>query len=243
MSNVQSSSDHRLREPVREDVKQRSPTKLTHARMVRLALENDIFTGRLPPGSPVDEEALAERFSVSRTPVREAMQHLIQTGLIEKSSRRRATVIKLDLRRLIHCFETVSELEGLCARFAVRRITTAERSELIETHEAAAHALATRAFEDYARLGRQFHSVIIQATHNSVLIETTDKLALFTLPYRRFQLKQEGRSEANQHDHGKILAAVVAGNESEAHDLMRRHVTVQGDVLAEYIAMGNATVA
>ncbi len=47
-------------------------------------------------------------------------------------------------------------------------------------------------------------------------------------------------SESNQHDHGKILAAIVSGKESEAHDLMRRHVTVQGDVLAEYIAMGNS---
>src|SRR3546814_1442868 len=78
----------------------------------------------------LDEEALAARFSVSRTPVREAVLQLIQSGLVEKESRRSATVAKLDLRRLIHVFETISELEGLCARFAARRMTASERGEL-----------------------------------------------------------------------------------------------------------------
>ena len=109
----------------------KSETKVTHASAVRMALESDIFTGRLPPGSPVDDKAVAERFQVSRTPVREAMLQLIQTGLIEKRSRQRATVAKLDLHRLIHMFETISELEGVCARFAARRITAAEKEELI----------------------------------------------------------------------------------------------------------------
>src|SRR3546814_5539044 len=51
-------------------------------------------------------------------------------------SRRSATVAKLDLRRLIHVFETISELEGLCARFAARRMTASERGELSDSHAA-----------------------------------------------------------------------------------------------------------
>ncbi len=214
--------------------------KVTHASAVRMALESDIFTGRLPPGSPVDEEAVAERFQVSRTPVREAMLQLIQTGLIEKRSRQRATVARLDLHRLIHMFETISELEGVCARLAARRITLSEKDELIRVQEQSQAALLANKQDEYARLGRRFHALVIQATHNNVLIETTDKLALQTVPYRRFQLRRNGRPEANQADHQRILDAIVAGNEAEAGDLMRRHVTVQGDVLAEYISMGEA---
>ena len=86
---------------------------LTHAESVRLSLENDIFTGRLPPGASLDEEALARRFSVSRTPVREAMLQLIQSGLVEKKPRQGAIVTQIDLSDMIRLFEVMSELEGI----------------------------------------------------------------------------------------------------------------------------------
>jgi DNA-binding GntR family transcriptional regulator len=58
--------------------------KLTQCEIVRSALERDIFTGQLPPESPLDEDLIAKRFSVSRTPVREALLQLIEAGLVEK---------------------------------------------------------------------------------------------------------------------------------------------------------------
>src|SRR3546814_18439334 len=99
------------------------------------------YTTLFRSGEVLDEEALAARFSVSRTPVREAVLQLIQSGLVEKESRRSATVAKLDLRRLIHVFETISELEGLCARFAARRMTASERGDLSDSNAAAEVAL------------------------------------------------------------------------------------------------------
>jgi DNA-binding GntR family transcriptional regulator len=241
MANDDFSARHAVHDLTQLERAPKSGTKLTHASMVRHALENDIFTGRLAPGSPIDEKAIAERFEVSRTPVREALLHLVESGLIEKSSRRGATVAKLDLRRLIQAFETVSELEALCARFAARRITADEKDALIKVHESASRALASGNEDEYARMGRQFHTRIMHATHNGMLIETTERLALHTLPYRRFQLRQAGRSAANQRDHDRILAAIVGGDDVKAGDLMRSHVTVQGDVLAEYISMADAT--
>lgn len=211
---------------------------LTHASAVRLAIENEIFTGALLPGAPIDEEGLAKRFGVSRTPIREAMLQLLQSGLIEKQPRKPATVARLDIAKLIHMFEMVSELEALCARFAATRITEREKIALQEIHEQSAIALEEKRGDDYARLGRKFHHQIMTATHNNVLIETTNRLALHTLPYRKFQLKQEGRSTANQDDHQSVLEAILAGDGQAAAERMRRHVTVQGDVLAAYISVG-----
>src|SRR3546814_17863868 len=91
--------------------------KLTHSSSVRAAIENEILAGLLAPGEVLDEEALAARFSVSRTTVREAVLQLIQSDLVEKESRRSATVAQLVLRRLIPVLDTISELAGLCARF------------------------------------------------------------------------------------------------------------------------------
>lgn len=218
-------------------------SRVTHAEAVRMGIESDIFTGKLPPGSPIDEEAIAERYSVSRTPVREAMLQLLESGLIEKRSRQRAAVAKLDVRRLLQMFETLAEVEGICARFAARRATTAEKEELIQNHKAAAEALATRNEDEYFYLGRRFHAQIYRATHNTVLIEMTNKLVLPLVPYRRFQLGREGRQEANQADHEVILNAVLTGSANESYELMRRHNTVQGDVLAEYMSMGDDVIS
>jgi DNA-binding GntR family transcriptional regulator len=66
--------------------------KLTQCEIVRSALEKDIFSGSLAPATPLDEDAIARRFSVSRTPVREALLQLIEAGLVEKPSRQRAVV-------------------------------------------------------------------------------------------------------------------------------------------------------
>lgn len=216
--------------------------RVTHASAVRMALESDIFMGRLLPGTPIDEDELAERFNVSRTPVREAMLQLLQSGLIEKSPRRPAMVARLDLPRLIHMYETVSELEALCARYAATRMTTRERDALVKAHELSEDALRAGDTAGVGRHGRKFHSLIIESTHNSVLIETTTKLALHTLAYRRFQLSRPGLSEQNQQFHAAILEAILAGDNTEAFEQMRRHVTVQGDVLADYISMGEESV-
>lgn len=211
-------------------------TRATHAELVRREIENDIFSGRLRPGSTIDEEEMCQRFSVSRTPVREAVLQLIESGLVEKSSRQRPTVARMNVRRLLQLFEALSEVEGLCARIAARRMTSADREELVKNHEEAAKALASQDEEEYFRLGRRFHHIIIRGTHNDALIDMTNKLVLPLIPYRRFQLGQSGRPEMNQQDHAAIVAALLAGKSDEAGELMRRHNTVQGDVLAEYIS-------
>ena len=210
--------------------------KLTQCEIVRSALEKDIFAGSLAPATPLDEDAIAKRFSVSRTPVREALLQLIEAGLVEKPSRQRAVVAPLDVRRLIQMFETLSELEAICARLATRRITPQERDALAAIQRASDAALAAGDDDEFGRQGIRFHVALWRATHNDVLFETTRNLAIRLNPYRMFQLRSKGRQEANNEDHKVLLGLIDAGNADEAYTLMRGHVTVQGDVLAEYIS-------
>lgn len=212
---------------------------LTHAESVRLSLENDIFTGRLPPGASLDEEAMARRFSVSRTPVREAMLQLIQSGLVEKKPRQGAIVTQIDLPDMIRLFEVMSELEGICAKFAARRMTSQERAALRKLHEQSVEAYEAGDHDKYYTLSRKFHLMVIEGTHNPELIETTNRLGIKLVPYRRFQLNYPGRSESNLKDHEAIMEAIDAGRFDDAGELFRKHTNVQGDVLAEYIAMGD----
>jgi len=210
--------------------------KLTQCEIVRSALEKDIFAGLLAPATPLDEDAIAKRFSVSRTPVREALLQLIEAGLVEKPSRQRAVVAPLDLRRLIQMFETLSELEALCARLAARRITAQEKDALAAIQRASDAALAAGDEDEYGRQGIRFHVTVWRATHNDVLFDITRSLAIRLNPYRMFQLRSKGRQEANNDDHQALLDLILTGKADEAYALMRGHVTMQGDVLAEYIS-------
>jgi DNA-binding GntR family transcriptional regulator len=213
---------------------------LTHAESVRIALEQDIFAGRLPPGASLDEETIARRFSVSRTPVREAMLQLIQSGLVEKQPRQGARVARTDIRTMIQLFEVMSELEGVCARFAARRMSQAEKDELADVHARSEGALKAGDQEAYYALSRRFHLLVIDGTHNDELIEMTNRLGIKLVPYRRFQLSYPGRPQSNLRDHAAILAAILANQPEIANDLFRKHTTVQGDVLAEYIALASS---
>lgn len=213
------------------------PAAPTHSEIVRLAIEQDIFTGRLPPGAPLDEVAIAERFAISRTPVREAMLQLAQSGLVKKKPRQGASVARIDIRRMIQMFEVMSELEGVCSKLAARRMSKPERTELAKLHSQGARALRKQDPDSYYMLSRSFHLAIIAGTHNEVLIDMTNKLGIQLVPYRRFQLRYPGRPEDNLADHGAILDAIVQSDSDRAGQLLRKHTTVQGDVLADYISL------
>ena len=111
---------------------------MRRADRLRDQLEQDIVTGALRPGERLDEQSLAARFGVSRTPIREALMQLATAGLIELQPRRGAFVASLSLKDVIERFEVMAALEGTCGALAARRITEPERLALLEAHQACA---------------------------------------------------------------------------------------------------------
>jgi DNA-binding GntR family transcriptional regulator len=112
---------------------------MRRADALRDELEQDIVTGTLRPGERLDEQTLAARFGVSRTPIREALMQLASAGLIQLQPRRGAFVASLSLREVIERFEVMAALEGACGALAARRLTDEERARLLEAHEACIH--------------------------------------------------------------------------------------------------------
>ena len=108
---------------------------MRRAEALRDEIEQDIVTGRLQPGERLDEQSLADRFGVSRTPIREALMQLASTGMVELHSRRGAFVASLGLKEIIERFEAMAALEGMCGALAARRITDEQRAVLLAAHE------------------------------------------------------------------------------------------------------------
>lgn len=214
-----------------------APTPRTQAEQVRVALETAIISGELAPGAVIDENKTADRYGVSRTPVREAILTLVQAGLVTKQARQPAKVTHIDTAQFLHMFEAIGELEGLTARLATRRMTPAEKDALARLHESAGEALRAGDRDAYDDFGKRFHGEVVLGCKNQTLIDMTTQLAARLRPFRRFQVRAPGRHEANQAEHGLILEAIVAGDDDRAYRLMRSHGKLQGDSLIDYIAV------
>jgi len=212
------------------------PPMEPRAAALRDALEDEIVTGALRPGARLEEQALADRFGVSRTPIREALLQLSAAGLIEQKPRRGAVVAAIGPRRLMEMFEVMAELEAMCARLAARRADRADLSAIRAAHDACAEAAGARDGDAYYYRNEAFHALIRQAGRNGFLIEQAEALQRRLRPYRRLQLRARDRIGASFAEHEKILAALEAGDAETAAGAMRAHVTVQGERFADLIA-------
>src|SRR3546814_9541526 len=94
---------------------------------IRLALESDIRNGMLQPGDAIDEQALAARYRVSRTPVREALLQLKEQGMLDSQARSGMVVARMDMQELLDIWELIAETEGVCTHMACLRMSTQER--------------------------------------------------------------------------------------------------------------------
>lgn len=202
---------------------------------IRQSLEQDIVTGALAPGARLDEVSLAERFEVSRTPVREALMQLAASGLVDIRPRQGAVVAALGLKRMVEMFEVMAELEGLCARLAARRMSTAERADLRRLHEDTRRFVATDDPDAYYAANLDFHEAIYAGSHNAFLAEQTRGLRQRLTPYRRIQLRRQGRMADSFAEHEAVVSAIVAGDAEAAERHLAQHVTVQGGAFTDFL--------
>ena len=126
-----------LDSPRMAKVERKATTRSEH---VRELIEEGIATGRFPPGMRLDEVELAERFNVSRTPLREALFQLASAGIVEMQPRRGTVVAEVSPHRMVEMFEVMAELEAMCGRLAARRMLAPEHERLLAAHRACENA-------------------------------------------------------------------------------------------------------
>jgi DNA-binding GntR family transcriptional regulator len=203
---------------------------------LREAVEEEIATGKLLPGSRLDEVELAKRFSVSRTPIREALNLLLGEGLIEMRPRRGAVVARVSPQRLIEMFEVMAELEAMCAQLAARRMSEEEFAAIESAHAACQGAAAARDADAYFYANERFHYAIYSASHNTFLSEQAAALQRKLRPYRRLQLRVRNRIQRSYEEHQAIVDALREGNSEQAVLSVRNHVLVQGERFADLVS-------
>lgn len=172
----------------------------------------------------LDETEIAERYGVSRTPVREAFRNLAATGLVEMRAHRSAIVSRPSLERLRGMFDVMAELEALCAGKAALSMSPAEKADLQAIHKTL-HSLADQDdFARYPELNVQFHEAIYAGSHNDYLLEITMATRIRLAPFRRAQFLTVGRLLKSFREHDRVVRAILRKDASAAATAMHAHI-------------------
>jgi DNA-binding GntR family transcriptional regulator len=211
--------------------------KKNAATQLRDAIENDILTGALVPGERLDEVSLANRFGVSRTPVREALAQLDSVGLIELRPNRGAIVAQVGAGQLVEMFEVMAELEGLAVRLATRRGSQIDRKAIATAQEECRRAAERGDTDAYYYENERFHQAIYTASRNGFLIDQCVNLQRRLRPYRRLQLRASNRVRTSVQEHDAVVEAIAAGDSKRAEEALKQHIIIQGERFGDLVAL------
>jgi DNA-binding GntR family transcriptional regulator len=174
------------------------------------------------PGDRLVEAELAERFGVSRTPVREALQRLETQSMLARDGRS-LIVASLDHNQLAELYVVRAELEGLAARLAAKHATKEEVKVLADMVAADKVHLGDPAA--LSRANRRFHKQIHLASHNRYLVQQLDLVHRSMALLATTSLAAEGRGETALAEHAAIVEAIAAGNGDAAQETLRAHIS------------------
>jgi len=204
-------------------------------------LEEDLLRGRVRPGQRLDERELSERYGVSRTPIREALQRLSANGLAVSRGRQGLQLTQLSVADLLDALGVVAELEALASAQAARRITPGQRTVLQAAHDTCGRAMQDGESDAFYDANIDFHRAIAEASQNRVLQDELRRLSLRTAPYRRAITFQPGRMTASQPEHAAVMDAILRNDGVAAAALMRRHVSQLTEGIADFLHFVDAS--
>ncbi|UWQ90444.1 GntR family transcriptional regulator [Rhodobacteraceae bacterium M382] len=209
---------------------------LNRAEQIAESLEQLVFQGEYEDGERLDEIKLAEHFNVSRTPIREALQRLVMSGMAEQIPRRGVFIRQPGPVELLEMFETMAELEAACGRFAAARMSDDDLERLVEANLRCRDAVEKEDAAGYYHENEVFHQEIYRGATNSHLQGEALRLQNRLKPYRRVQLRFRGRMAQSLAEHDEIIQALKSGDSELAAKLLRAHVTVQGEKFQQLMA-------
>ena len=187
-------------------------------------LRERIYAHQLPAGSWLDEQALAQEYGISRTPLREALKVLASEGLVLLKPRRGCYVTELSERDLDEIFPVIALLEGRCAAEAALHASEADLARLAAIHDQLEKHAKSGDAGRFFEANQDFHLALQQLAGNrwlSQLIDETRKMLKLT---RRDSLRLEGRLKQSLAEHRAILKALQKRDADEAGRLMHDHL-------------------
>lgn len=185
---------------------------------------DEIIRGEIAPGTKLDARIIAERFAVSRTPVREMFAHLAAMGLVVRRPNRGVTVAQITDETLVGMYDAMAELEAACARLCAQRMTLQERQRLHQLHQDSLQHRCDTSTADYETYNLAFHSALYAGAHSPYLREMALAIRSRLQPFRHAQFRLPKRPSHSWQEHDAIVTAILTGDAEAAAHATRTHV-------------------
>ena len=206
---------------------------LTLRERILETIREAIIRGSLKPGEKVAEPELAERFGISRTPIREAFRQLESEGYLTVIPRKGAVVTSFSQKDVEEFYAIKSILEGYAARRACQNLSVKE-VEKLEAINAKLQQLAEDSdVKQFFKVHNDFHDLFIKAACNDKLCEMINSLVSKFQRLRLASLSLPGRMKISVQEHEKIIEAFRKKDPAMAEKLVRKTAEFGGRALMQ----------
>jgi DNA-binding GntR family transcriptional regulator len=207
-------------------------------RIARVLVER-IITGKLRPGEPVRQDALAAEFGASHVPVREAFRRVEMRGLLVSEPRKGVRVSLLDDASIVEIMRMRGVLEPLALRHAMPVIT---KDDIASARAAINEGTIARGMQEWEAANRAFHAAIYGPCAMPRLLSQIDLLHESRLRYMYATASCIAWDPGSQLEHEHLLCLVIKGDIAEACRSLEKHISSAGDLLIRGLAMCHSTV-
>jgi DNA-binding GntR family transcriptional regulator len=200
-------------------------------------IRDAILGGDLQPGERLKEEALAQSFDISRTPVREALRVLQMEGLVEFAPNRGATVRSYTVDDLREIYSLRALLEGHAARRAAQWMTSDTTDALRVMCDRFAELRVTDApVTDLVAANVEFHEAIMTAAGSPRLTDIARRVVEMPLVYRTYNWYTAEQRHNAEREHYQLLRAFEMHDADRAELVMKHHILEGGDVIFDHLS-------
>ena len=188
------------------------------------ALRDRLVTLRIPPGSPIDEDAVGRELKMGRTPVREAIKRLALENLVTVFPRRGTFASEINITDLAHISDVRVQLEGHAAYRAAERITDSQRAALAGLLAELDIRRGDEDLEALMELDTTVHRFIYHCAGNPFLEETLGRYLNLSLRIWYLVIDRLPHLFARVHEHEEVLRAIEAGQAERAREILTQHI-------------------
>ena len=206
------------------------------------ALEHDIASGLIRPNQRLDEREIAQRFNVSRTPVREALNRLVSSGIVEYRPQQGMFASAMTMSQFFHMYEVMAHLEALCANLCARRMSRSDQQALSELHTGASSIAEAQDAAAYSRYNLAFHDLLYRGARNPVLEEQVRAMRRRLQPYRSYSFELPNRARESYAEHSQIVDLIMRGEGDAAERTMRNHMDIRRENFSDLLIMLSAVL-
>ncbi len=204
---------------------------LTLRERILETIRDAILSGSLKQGEKVAEPELAERFGISRTPIREAFRQLESEGYLTVIPRKGAVVTAFSARDVEEFYAIKSILEGYAARMACDNLTPKELDKLTAINKKLRQLADQADIKNFFKIHNDFHDLFIRSANNDKLYEMISSLLKKFQRLRIASLSKQGRMYVSVEEHEKIIEAFRKKDANLAEQLVQKNAVYGGIVL------------